>query len=159
MCGIAGILQFERDHRADPAALRAMCQIMAHRGPDDDGYYTDGPAGIGMRRLSIVDLATGHQPISNEDGSLTIVFNGEIYNHVIRREQLAARGHSTGRTAILKRLSICMKSMAGLRPASARHVRFRNLGRSKKTLFIAHAFGSNPLLSTDARAVLLSDQR
>src|SRR5713101_551587 len=94
MCGIAGILEFGRDDRADSAALRNMCQIMAHRGPDDDGFYTDGPAGIGMRRLSIVDLATGHQPISNEDGSLWIVFNGEIYNHLSLREQLIARGHS-----------------------------------------------------------------
>src|SRR5882724_8212041 len=94
MCGIAGILEFGHDDRADSAALRNMCQIMAHRGPDDDGFYTDGPAGIGMRRLSIVDLATGHQPISNEDGSLWIVFNGEIYNHLSLREQLIARGHS-----------------------------------------------------------------
>ncbi len=71
-----------------PAALREMCRVMAHRGPDDDGFYTDGALGIGMRRLSIVDLATGHQPISNEDGSLWIVFNGEIYNHLALREQL-----------------------------------------------------------------------
>src|SRR6266581_4375390 len=94
MCGIAGMLEFGSDGRADSGALRIMCQIMAHRGPDDDGFYTDGPAGIGMRRLSIVDLATGHQPISNEDGSLWIVFNGEIYNHLSLREQLIARGHS-----------------------------------------------------------------
>jgi asparagine synthase (glutamine-hydrolysing) len=70
-----------------------MCDIMAHRGPDDDGMYFDGPAGIGMRRLSIVDLSTGHQPISNEDGNLWIVFNGEIYNHRQLREQLISRGH------------------------------------------------------------------
>jgi asparagine synthase (glutamine-hydrolysing) len=94
MCGIAGILEFARDTRAEPAALRAMCQIIAHRGPDDDGFYTDGPVGIGMRRLSIVDVAGGHQPISNEDGSITIVFNGEIYNHLSLRERLIARGHS-----------------------------------------------------------------
>ena len=94
MCGIAGILEFARDARANPAALRAMCQIIAHRGPDDDGFFTDGPAAIGMRRLSIVDVAGGHQPISNEDGTLTIVFNGEIYNHASVREQLIARGHS-----------------------------------------------------------------
>ncbi len=94
MCGIAGILEFGRDARADSGALREMCQIMAHRGPDDDGFHADGPVGIGMRRLSIVDLATGHQPISNEDGSLWIVFNGEIYNHLSLREQLVARGHA-----------------------------------------------------------------
>ena len=94
MCGIAGILEFGRDARAGSGALGEMCRVMAHRGPDDEGFYTDGPLGIGMRRLSIVDLATGHQPISNEDGSLWIVFNGEIYNHLGLREQLIAHGHS-----------------------------------------------------------------
>src|SRR5712672_872510 len=94
MCGVAGILEFARDTRANPALLREMCRVMAHRGPDDDGFHSDGPAAIGMRRLSIVDLATGHQPISNEQGSLTIVFNGEIYNHLALREQLIARGHT-----------------------------------------------------------------
>jgi asparagine synthase (glutamine-hydrolysing) len=66
---------------------------MAHRGPDDDGIFTQGRIGLGMRRLSIVDLTTGHQPISNEDGSLWIVFNGEIYNHRTLREDLIGRGH------------------------------------------------------------------
>ena len=74
-------------------ALRQMCTVMAHRGPDDDGFFVSGPVGLGMRRLSIVDLATGHQPISNEDGSVWIVFNGEIYNHAELRNQLQARGH------------------------------------------------------------------
>jgi len=66
---------------------------MVHRGPDDEGIYTDGAVGIGMRRLSIVDLATGHQPLSNEDGTVWIVFNGEIYNHAALREKLQALGH------------------------------------------------------------------
>jgi asparagine synthase (glutamine-hydrolysing) len=93
MCGIAGILEFGRDARASAGALREMCHVISHRGPDDEGFYTDGPLGIGMRRLSIVDVAGGHQPISNEDGTLWIVFNGEIYNHLALREQLIARGH------------------------------------------------------------------
>jgi len=93
MCGIAGILEFGRDARASAGALREMCRVITHRGPDDDGFYTDGAVGIGMRRLSIVDVAGGHQPISNEDGTLWIVFNGEIYNHLALREQLIARGH------------------------------------------------------------------
>lgn len=93
MCGIAGILEFGRDTMASASALRNMCHAMTHRGPDDEGFYTDGCLGLGMRRLSIVDLATGHQPISNEDGSFWIVFNGEIYNHLALREQLVARGH------------------------------------------------------------------
>jgi len=70
-----------------------MCAAMVHRGPDDEGIYTSGPAGIGMRRLSIVDLATGHQPLSNEDGTVWIVFNGEIYNHAALREKLQSLGH------------------------------------------------------------------
>ena len=94
MCGIAGILEFGRDARADSDALREMCRIMAHRGPDDEGFYFDGHVGIGMRRLSIVDLTTGHQPISNENGSIWIVYNGEIYNHLSLRDQLIARGHA-----------------------------------------------------------------
>jgi asparagine synthase (glutamine-hydrolysing) len=93
MCGIAGILEFGRDARANVAALREMCRVITHRGPDDEGFYTDGAVGIGMRRLSIVDVAGGHQPISNEDGTLWIVFNGEIYNHLALREQLIVRGH------------------------------------------------------------------
>src|ERR1700723_1898648 len=93
MCGIAGILEFGSEARVSAPALRDMCSIISHRGPDDDGFYTDGALGIGMRRLSIVDVAGGHQPISNEDGTLWIVFNGEIYNHAALREQLVARGH------------------------------------------------------------------
>ena len=93
MCGIAGILEFGRDARASAGALREMCRVVSHRGPDDEGFYTDGAVGLGMRRLSIVDIAGGHQPISNEDGTLWIVFNGEIYNHLALREQLVARGH------------------------------------------------------------------
>jgi asparagine synthase (glutamine-hydrolysing) len=93
MCGIAGMLEIGKDRHADPGVLRQMCDVMAHRGPDDAGYFTEGRVGLGMRRLSIVDLATGHQPISNEDGSLFIVFNGEIYNHRSLRERLITLGH------------------------------------------------------------------
>jgi asparagine synthase (glutamine-hydrolysing) len=93
MCGIAGVMKFGGEARADSVALRRMCDVIAHRGPDDDGFYIDGPVGIGMRRLSIIDVAGGHQPISNETGTIWIVFNGEIYNHSDLREDLEARGH------------------------------------------------------------------
>jgi len=93
MCGIAGILEFGKEARIDSGVVRRMCDAMVHRGPDDDGYFTEGRIGLGMRRLSIIDLGTGHQPISNEDGSIQIVFNGEIYNHRALREQLISRGH------------------------------------------------------------------
>ncbi len=93
MCGIAGAVEFNRDARVEEASLRRMCAAMAHRGPDDEGVYTQGRVGLAMRRLSIIDVAAGHQPISNEDGTIWIVFNGEIYNHAALREQLIARGH------------------------------------------------------------------
>src|SRR5580700_7708488 len=93
MCGIAGIFEFGQDAHADSVILRRMCDVMAHRGPDDDGIFAQGNIGLGMRRLSIVDVAHGHQPLSNEDGSIWIVFNGEIYNHRALRETLIARGH------------------------------------------------------------------
>jgi asparagine synthase (glutamine-hydrolysing) len=93
MCGITGVMKFRDGERVEPATLRQMCAAMIHRGPDDEGIYTAGPVGIGMRRLSIVDLATGHQPLSNEDGTVWIVFNGEIYNHAALRDKLQALGH------------------------------------------------------------------
>ena len=93
MCGIAGMIGREPGYVADAAALRRMCNVIAHRGPDDEGYYVSGPVGLGMRRLSIIDLSTGHQPISNEDESVWIVFNGEIYNFFELRDELRARGH------------------------------------------------------------------
>src|SRR6202158_3275668 len=92
MCGITGVMQFG-GARVEPETLRRMCAAMVHRGPDDEGIYTAGPVGIGMRRLSIVDLARGHQPMSNEDGTIWIVFNGEIYNHKDIRAELERRGH------------------------------------------------------------------
>jgi asparagine synthase (glutamine-hydrolysing) len=82
-----------RDAVAQEAVVRSMCDQIRHRGPDDDGVLVDGGCGIGMRRLSIIDLKTGHQPVSNEDGSVWVVFNGEIYNYRELRADLIARGH------------------------------------------------------------------
>ena len=70
-----------------------MADTMYHRGPDDEGYFLSGSIGLGFRRLSIIDLASGHQPLSNEDGSVWIVFNGEIYNYEELREYLLGHGH------------------------------------------------------------------
>src|SRR3954471_23063416 len=98
MCGICGKLMFDREERVSPALIKSMADQIRHRGPDDDGYYVSGPVALGFRRLSIIDLNTGHQPISNEDGSVWIVFNGEIYNYQELRAWLLTRGHrfSTG---------------------------------------------------------------
>src|SRR5689334_13953080 len=71
-----------------------MCRLIRHRGPDDEGFHADGPCAMGMRRLSILDLDTGHQPISNESGDMWVVFNGEIYNYRELRSTLEQEGHS-----------------------------------------------------------------
>ena len=94
MCGIAGKVFCDREQRVDEHLLRAMCQRMVHRGPDDEGYYLEGHVGLGMRRLQVIDLEGGHQPMSNEDGSLWIVFNGEIYNYQTLRRELEDQGHA-----------------------------------------------------------------
>jgi len=93
MCGICGIVNLHQEHPVEYSDLKRMCDVMIHRGPDDEGIKLDGNVGIGMRRLSIIDLVTGHQPIANEDGSIWIVCNGEIYNHLLLRNDLEKRGH------------------------------------------------------------------
>jgi asparagine synthase (glutamine-hydrolysing) len=94
MCGISGIaLSGRRAADVDAAVLLRMRDVLRHRGPDDAGTFIEGPVGLAHRRLSIVDLATGHQPMSNADGSVQLVFNGEIYDHAEHRPGLEARGH------------------------------------------------------------------
>ena len=88
MCGICGVFNFGTHEPADQSQLKRAADAMAHRGPDDEGFYLEGELGLGNRRLSIIDLPGGHQPISNEDGSLWIAFNGEIYNYRELRQQL-----------------------------------------------------------------------
>ncbi len=93
MCGIAGIAYRDSSRPASSEELKPMLDSIEHRGPDDWGYHLDGPLAFGMRRLSIIDLSTGHQPIHNEDETVWTVFNGEIYNFVELRPMLEARGH------------------------------------------------------------------
>lgn len=93
MCGITGYLRLDSRQPTLPD-LAAMTGIIAHRGPDDDGFYRDARVGLGMRRLSIIDLDTGKQPISNERGDIHVVYNGEIYNYRELREQLTTHGHT-----------------------------------------------------------------
>lgn len=93
MCGICGVFYTDRSRRVDRESLMAMNQQIVHRGPDDDGFFIEENLGLAMRRLSIVDVQTGHQPLSNEDRSIWIVYNGEIYNHAALRKDLEARGH------------------------------------------------------------------
>src|SRR5215813_123094 len=93
MCGIVGIVNFNPQEAVDEALLKRMRDVLRHRGPDGEGLWTDGPVGFGHRRLAIVDVATGQQPMANEDGSCWITYNGEIYNHASLRRELVARGH------------------------------------------------------------------
>lgn len=90
MCGIAGFMG-QVENRAD--VIRNMTEVITHRGPDSDGFFTDDNISMGFRRLSIIDLGAGHQPIYNEDKSLVLTFNGEIYNYKVLRKELIAKGH------------------------------------------------------------------
>jgi asparagine synthase (glutamine-hydrolysing) len=93
MCGIAGIVSADAAERIEAAVIRRMCDAIVHRGPDDEGIYVKGNTGLGMRRLSIVDLSGGHQPVFNEDRTVWVVYNGEIYNFPELRRELESRGH------------------------------------------------------------------
>jgi len=93
MCGICGRFNFGTGQRVTNAELKRMNDLMVHRGPDDEGTFSDGNAGIAMRRLAIIDLSTGHQPISNETGDIRVVLNGEIYNFQALRAELEKKGH------------------------------------------------------------------
>jgi len=94
MCGIVGKVNVDSNHPVDEARIRQMSQIICHRGPDDEGVWVKGSTGLGHRRLAIIDLTpTGHQPMSNEDGTIWITFNGEVYNHLELRADLEKKGH------------------------------------------------------------------
>ena len=130
MCGIAGVIYRDPSRPVDRAVLRAMGDAIAHRGPDAEGYWIGPGVGLAHRRLSIIDLAGGEQPIGNEDGSIQVVFNGEIYNY---RELRAAcskpRATASGRAATPKSIVHLYEEhgdAAGR--AAARHVRLRPLG-------------------------------
>jgi asparagine synthase (glutamine-hydrolysing) len=94
MCGITGIIHYQQERAVAREILHAMCRTLTHRGPDDDGYYLNGNVGLAMRRLSIIDLNTGRQPIHNEDRTVWTVFNGEIYNFPELRRDLLAKSHT-----------------------------------------------------------------
>ena len=121
MCGIVGIMSFgERPVHLEE--LHQMCAAIVHRGPDEDGFYATRNAGLGMRRLSIIDLKTGRQPISNEDGTVWVVFNGEIYNFQELRKDLEKHGHrfaTTTDTEVIVHLyeqygDDCVQKMRGM---------------------------------------------
>lgn len=147
MCGICGILNFGMNESVNKETLKRMCTVMSHRGPDDEGFFVEENVGLGMRRLSIIDLSTGHQPISNEDGTVWIVFNGEIYNHLALREELLSKGHkfstSTDTEAIVHAYEEygedCVSKLRGM-------FAFAIWDKGKKKLFIGRdRLGIKPL--------------
>jgi asparagine synthase (glutamine-hydrolysing) len=93
MCGICGQFNFARNESVEPATIRRMTGTIVHRGPDDEGYFISGPVGLGFRRLSIIDLAGGHQPMSDAEETVWVIFNGEIYNFKELRAELEEQGH------------------------------------------------------------------
>src|SRR4029453_207753 len=93
MCGIAGQFNFQRHQRVERETIVRMARSIAHRGPDDEGFFISGPVGLGFRRLSIIDLAGGHQPMSDAEKTVWVIFNGEIYNYKELRRELQSKGH------------------------------------------------------------------
>ena len=94
MCGIAGFFHFDGERKADKAVIKKMTDVIRHRGPDGEGHYVSQNIALGHRRLSIIDLSTGDQPMFNDDGSIAVIFNGEIYNYIELREELIKLGYS-----------------------------------------------------------------
>lgn len=156
MCGIAGIVMRDGSP-VNAEILEKMTDLIVHRGPDDSGFHIQGSVGLGFRRLSIIDLARGHQPLSNEDGSVSIVFNGEIYNYKEIRKQLLTRGHrfaTESDTEVIVHLYEekgfdCVKDLRGMF-AFAIHDQRKNL------VYIARdPFGIKPLYYTQTQDAIV----
>lgn len=159
MCGICGVLS--GGFPPDTAAITAMADTMVHRGPDDRGVYAAGPVGLGMRRLSIVDLAGGHQPIFNETGDIAIVFNGEIYNFQALRRRLEAAGH-TFRTHADTEVIVHLYEDEGIEALGALDGMFAFAlwdGRRQELLLARDRLGEKPLLyAHDARGLAFGSE-
>ena len=161
MCGICGMVNRRSSAPIDAEALKQMVWALRHRGPDEQGIYVDECAGLGHARLSIVDLAGGAQPMANEDQSLWIVFNGEIYNHIELRPGLESRGH-TFTTRCDTEVILHLYEEHG--PACLEHLNgqfaFAIWDRSNRTVFLARdRFGIRPLYYTlhDGRLFFASE--
>ena len=149
MCGINGIGLTNRGGRraVDAGVLERMRDVLAHRGPDGRGLLLDGNVGLGHRRLAIVDVSAGHQPMTNEDGTLHIVYNGEVYNHADHRAPLEARGHRY-RTVCDTETILHLYEEHG--PACVEHLRgmfaFAIWDQTRRELFVARdRLGVKPL--------------
>ncbi len=169
MCGITGKINFDHDHVINEFELKQMTDSLYDRGPDDEGFYINQNIGLGFRRLSIIDLSTGHQPLSNEDGSIWIVFNGEIYNYQELQAHLIKSGHvfrTRSDTETIVHLyeqygTECLKHLRGM-------FAFSIWDNNKKELFCARdRFGIKPfyyyvdhekfVFGSELKAILKSD--
>lgn len=161
MCGIAGLVYNDRCSTVEPEVLKRMCTVIRHRGPDDTGLMVQGRVGIGMTRLSIIDVAGGHQPIHNEDKSVYIVFNGETYNYKELRENLKKKGHrfyTSSDTEVIVHLyeeygEECVQYLRGM-------FAFAIWDKKKEQLFIARdRLGIKPLhYYDDGKRLLFSSE-
>ena len=147
MCGVAGYLDLSGRTAADPGLVGAMIGRLVHRGPDSAGQHVEGPLGLGIRRLSIVDLRTGDQPLYNEDRSLVLVCNGEIFNHEELRAELETRGHRfASRSDVEVILHLYEECGSGLMARLNGQFSFALHDRTKQHLLLARdGFGITPL--------------
>jgi asparagine synthase (glutamine-hydrolysing) len=166
MCGIAGIYNYKTLEPVSERLLKSMNDSLAHRGPDAEGFYQSGPIGLGHRRLSIIDLDAGHQPMTNEDETVWVVFNGEIYNFPELRDFLISKGHcfkTRSDTEAIVHLyeeqgEACFASLRGMFAIAIWDERQRKLvlGRDrvgKKPLYYYHD-GSKIVFASEIKAIL-----
>jgi asparagine synthase (glutamine-hydrolysing) len=169
MCGICGIFEFERRQLIPEALVRRMTDTLIHRGPDDEGIHVGQGIGLGFRRLSIIDLAGGHQPIANEDGLLWVMLNGEIYNYAELRQDLVDRGHKFSTHSDTETIvhlyeeygEDCIRRLHGMFAIALWDSRQRTLLLArdrvgKKPLFYA-ADGKRILFGSELKALLAAD--
>jgi asparagine synthase (glutamine-hydrolysing) len=157
VCGIAGIYNYSNDEPVNEAVLRRMTNVLTHRGPDDEGFYVANRIGLGHRRLSIIDVAGGRQPIFNEDGTMAIVFNGEIYNYRELARRVESRGHrlqTQSDTETILHLyeefgDACVEHLRGMFAFAIWD------GRQRKLLLARDRVGKKPLYYADINGCLL----
>jgi asparagine synthase (glutamine-hydrolysing) len=166
VCGICGVYNYNTHSGVESKTLGDMLQVIHHRGPDDEGLHVDGPLGVGIRRLSIIDLDGGRQPIFNEDGSVVVVFNGEIYNYRELTAQLRQRGHrftTASDTEVIAHLyedfgADCVHQLRGMFAFAVWDAQRRRLLLARdrlgiKPLYYAHA-GGRLVFGSEIKAIL-----
>jgi asparagine synthase (glutamine-hydrolysing) len=166
MCGICGVYEYQNHVPVDRHVLEDMLGVIRHRGPDDSGVHLDKDLAIGMRRLSIIDLDGGKQPISNEDGTIVTVFNGEVYNYRELREQLQSRGHTLATasdTEVIVHLyedfgEECVQQLRGMFGFAVWDARSRKLFVARDRLGIKPLYytqaGGRLILGSEIKAIL-----